>query len=74
MCVCTDFKPGIYKGKESNLVDLEVVPHCPVDCRKDHQGIEPTGNVEKKMERQKDNFNKLYFNRQIKASVSKRSK
>lgn len=51
--MCTDFKPGIYKGKESNLVDLEVVPHCPVDCRKDHQGIQPTGNVEKKMERQK---------------------
>lgn len=48
-----DFKPGICKGKESNLVDLEVVPHCPVDCQKDHQGIQPTGYVEKEMERQR---------------------
>lgn len=41
-------KPGICKGKESNLTDPEEVQRYPMDSLKDHQGILPASYEENK--------------------------
>lgn len=44
----TYVEPEICKGKESNLVDPEEVPHCLTGSQKDHLAIQPAKYKEKK--------------------------
>lgn len=38
---CVNTEPGIYRGKESNPTDLEVVQHCLMGFQTDHLVIQP---------------------------------